>query len=238
MLNLLIGPSGSGKTRYILDRLSALAAEGQQNILWLVPEQYSFESERALLRALGPVGASHVRVTSFSRLADLVSREVGGLAGRRLDEGTRALLMSRALTQVAAVAEDTATPIRGLRVRLSTDSAYVEQLLSLWEELRQCAVPTAELERVAAELASDEGLLSDQVEALYRDMGQVANAKGNRSLYYDEYAGTGKYWKESDTFSRVEYTYLREDGGTTTLTYRFKGDQVTSISMVISGGEL
>lgn len=82
------------------------------------------------------------------------------------------------------------------------------------------------------------GMSLKEVTSLYRDMGQVANAKGNRSLYYDEYAGTGKYWKETDTFARVEYTYLREDGGTTTLTYRFKGDQVSSISMVISGGEL
>ena len=168
MLQLLIGSSGSGKTYGILQRIAALTAEGKKNILWLVPEQYSFESERALLRALGPVGASAVRVLSFSRLADMVAREVGGLAERRLDEATRALLMSRALTQVAQVAEDTADPIRGLRVRLATDSTYVEQLLTLWEELRRCAVPTDELERVASALSAEEGLLAQKTEALYR----------------------------------------------------------------------
>ncbi len=168
MLQLLIGPSGSGKTRYILDCLADLTARGKQNILWLVPEQYSFESERAILRALGPVQASHVRVTSFSRLADLVEREVGGLAGQRLDEGVRALLMSRALTQVAAMSEDTATPMKGLRIRLSTDSAYVEQLLTLWSELRRCDVPTDRLEEVAAALSAEEGMLPQKVEALYR----------------------------------------------------------------------
>lgn len=82
------------------------------------------------------------------------------------------------------------------------------------------------------------GMSLDEVTALFRDMGQVANAKGNRSLYYDEYAGTGKYWKEEDGLARVEYTYLREDGGTTTLTYRFRNDSVIGISMVISNGEL
>lgn len=168
MLELLIGPSGSGKTHRILENLSALTAEGKSNILWLVPEQYSFESERAILRALGPVGAAGVRVLSFSRLADMVAREVGGLAGQRLDEGMRALLMSRALTQVAAVAEDTATPTKGLKMRLSTDSAYVEQLLTLWEELRRCAVSADELEQVAAKLAAQEGLLPQKAEALYR----------------------------------------------------------------------
>ena len=168
MLNLLIGPSGSGKTHRILETLAALTAEGQQNILWLVPEQHSFESERAILRTLGPVQGAGVRVLSFSRFVDMVAREVGGLAEQRLDEGMRALLMSRALTQVAAIAEDTDAPVKGLKMRLATDSAYVEQLLTLWKEMRQCAVSTAELERVAAELAAEEGLLPQKAEALYR----------------------------------------------------------------------
>ncbi len=168
MLQLLVGPSGSGKTHRILESLQALTAQGRDKIFWLVPEQHSFESERAVLRALAPAQAAGVRVLSFSRLADMVAREVGGLAGRRLDEGMRALLMSRALAQVAAVAEDTDTPIQGLRMRLATDSAYVEQLMTLWEELRRCAVPTEELERVAAELADDNSLLPRKAEALYR----------------------------------------------------------------------
>ena len=168
MLQLLIGPSGSGKTHTVLNTIAALTAQGQKNILWLVPEQYSFESERAILRALGPVGAAGVRVLSFSRLADMVAREVGGMAGRRLDEGVRALLMSRALTQVAQVAQDTDDPLKGLRVRLATDSAYVEQLLTLWQELRQCAVSTDEWERLAAELPAEEGLLAQKAGALYR----------------------------------------------------------------------
>ncbi len=168
MLHLLIGPSGSGKTHTIVERLSSLAAQGKEKLFWLVPEQYSFESERAMLRALGPVQAAKVRVVSFSRLADLVAREVGGLAGLRLDEGTRALLMSRAVTQVAALAEDTDSPLRGVRVRLATDSAYVEQLLTLWEELRQCDIATDALERAAAALCTEEEVLSQKTEALYR----------------------------------------------------------------------
>jgi len=171
MLQLLIGRSGSGKTHHILSRLDALAAAGQKPILWLVPEQHSFESERALLERLGPAKAARVQVLSFSRLADMVFREVGGLAEETLDEGTRALLMSRALEQVAAVAEDTADPMRGLRPRMATDSAYVEQLLQLWQELRQCAVSTEAWERVAAQLVEedgDEALFPAKVGDIYR----------------------------------------------------------------------
>ena len=171
MLNLLIGPSGCGKSGYLLERLATLAAEEHKNILWLVPEQHSFESERALLRRLGPVMAARVQVLSFSRLAEMVFREVGGMAGERLDEGVRALLMSRALEQVAAVAADAGTPMGGLRPRLSADSAYVEQLLTLWEEVRRCAVPTEAWEQAAQALATTDGAgttLTEKVGDLYR----------------------------------------------------------------------
>lgn len=171
MLQLLIGRSGSGKTHYIVEQLEALAAAGHSPILWLVPEQHSFESERLLLQRLGPVLATRVQVLSFSRLADTVFREVGGLAEETLDEGTRALLMSRALEQVAAVSEDIADPMRGLRPRMATDSAYVEQLLQLWQEVRQCAVTTETWEQIVASLTEEEGadsLLTAKVGDIYR----------------------------------------------------------------------
>lgn len=171
MLQLLIGRSGSGKTQWILSRLTEMTAAGQENMIWLVPEQHSFESERMLLTHLGPALAARVQVVSFSRLADHVFREVGGVAGERLDDGTRALLMSRALEQVAAVAADTDTPLGGLRPYLSTDSAYVEQLLTLWSELRQCAVTTETLGDTAEALAVAEGsrsLLAEKTAGLHR----------------------------------------------------------------------
>ena len=171
MLQLLIGPSGSGKTHHILSRLAALAADGQDNILWLVPEQHSFASERALLTRLGPQAAARVQVLSFSRLADMVFRQVGGIAAARLDEGTCALLMSRALEQVAAVAEDADDPMQGLRPRMATDSAYVEELLHLWQEQRQCAVPTQRWEQAAQQLVQEEGenaLLPAKLQDIYR----------------------------------------------------------------------
>jgi len=171
MLQLLIGCSGSGKSATILARLDALTEQGQQNIIWLVPEQHSFESERALLRRLGAKRAARVQVLSFSRLADRVFSEVGGLAGRQLDDGTRALLMSRALEQVAAVARDDDRPMRGLSARLSTDTAYVEQLLSMWQELRQCAVTTDALADTVRTLEEDDpdALLTEKT----RNMQQV-----------------------------------------------------------------
>ena len=101
MLQLLLGRSGTGKTRRVLEELTHLARQQDApTLVLLVPEQFSFESERTLLEALGPRLAGRIRVLSFTRLAETVFREVGGLAGRQMDDATRALLMSQALEQV------------------------------------------------------------------------------------------------------------------------------------------
>ena len=131
MLRLIVGRSGSGKTQTVIERLAVLAAAGETGLFLLVPEQYSFVSERALLRRLGAAEAARVSVLSFTRLAQTVFREVGGLTGEPLDEGARALLMSRALTEAAAVAADQGETLLGASSRQLRDAGYVEQLLSL-----------------------------------------------------------------------------------------------------------
>lgn len=102
MLELLLGGAGSGKTYTVFEELTRLAEqEAPPALFLLVPEQFSFESERTLLRRLGPQHASRVQVLSFTRLVQTVFRELGGVAGKRMDDGARALLMSQAVRGVS-----------------------------------------------------------------------------------------------------------------------------------------
>ena len=144
MLQLLLGRSGTGKTeeiyRLLTDEVWSDAPEKGSCIL-LVPEQFSFESERTLLERLGPRMASGVLVLSFTRLADTIFRELGGLAGRRMDDPTRALLMSQALEQVA--------PHLTLYRRHTANPEYIQSMLALLSECKQCAIPPAQLEQAA-----------------------------------------------------------------------------------------
>lgn len=145
MLQLILGRSGSGKTRRIYDELtSSVGRENGKAHILLVPEQFSFESERALLERLGASGAGRVQVLSFTRLAETVFRELGGLAGRRMDDCVRALLLSQALEQVG----DNLTLYR----RHIQDPAYIRSLLSVLTECKQCAVTPRMLEETAQTL--------------------------------------------------------------------------------------
>ncbi len=156
MLTLLLGRAGSGKTQTVLSRLEELARAGHHKLILLVPEQYSFMSERELLTRLGVRLANCVMVVSFTRLAETVLRDAGGLAQPPLDDGARALLMSRALAEVAAAAEANGETLLGAHPRQMTDAAYVEQMLDLWEEMRVCAVSTDDLQRAQEELSAEQ----------------------------------------------------------------------------------
>lgn len=148
MLQLVLGRSGSGKTHHVYTRLAEMAAAEKHAVL-LVPEQYSFETERTLLERLGTRNASFVKVLSFTRLAELVFAEQGGFNAPRMDDATRTLLMSRALEQVA----DQLTLYR----RHITDTSCIGALISLLSECKQCAVTPTLLTETADRL--EEGTL-------------------------------------------------------------------------------
>lgn len=144
MLHLILGRSGSGKTHYIRSLLRDLAEEGARDLILLVPEQFSFESERAMLELLGPRDAGRVEILSFSRLVDAVFRVYGGVSGARIDDGGRMLLMCLALEGVQDHLE--------LYARHKDSPALAAKLLDLVAECRQCAVTPAVLKATADQL--------------------------------------------------------------------------------------
>lgn len=145
MLRCVLGRAGSGKTEWVLKTIASAIAAGQESLVFLVPEQFSFETERILLERFGAEGAAKVEVLSFTRLADRVFRETGGIAMPVMDDVTRALIMSRALELHIAPENRGETAVS---VRLN-DTAYVSSLLALATECKQCAVTPNLLAAVA-----------------------------------------------------------------------------------------
>lgn len=138
MLQFILGRAGSGRTEQVLSALKAdVSAHIDRPLLLLVPEQFSFESERMLLQRLGVQDAAKVQVLSFTRLADRVLRETGGIATRVMDEVTRALIMSRAL-EIHAAPENREEDVP-IKAR-TYDTAYLSSLLALSAECKQCAI--------------------------------------------------------------------------------------------------
>lgn len=100
MLNLIYGRSKSGKTAYTDKLVCELAQKGENRILVIVPDQTTFETEKAYLKLLGPKLAQNVLVLGFSRMCDYVFTATGAIRKTPADEQTKALLMSIALEEV------------------------------------------------------------------------------------------------------------------------------------------
>lgn len=99
MLKFIFGLPLSGKTTEILNILKEKVLSGKQTVL-IVPEQFSFQTERSILRLLGDDAALKVEVLSFSRLYDKISDTVGGKCGKILSDGDKIILMNRTLSSL------------------------------------------------------------------------------------------------------------------------------------------
>ena len=131
MLHLLLGRAGSGKSHWIRDFLAGRAREGKRDMVLLVPEQFSFESERALLRRLHTSPAGQIEVLSFSRLATRVFQQAGGFAGRQLDDAGRIILMGMATDEVRDRLQ--------VYSRMSATAGFAGEMLGAVREWQQCS---------------------------------------------------------------------------------------------------
>ena len=66
MLQFVLGRAGSGKTEYLRRLLADRSRAGLGGVMMLVPEQYTFETEKAMLRLAGPgAGQRHSGVQLY-----------------------------------------------------------------------------------------------------------------------------------------------------------------------------
>ena len=65
----------------------------EKPLVLLVPEQFSFQAEKNLIKVVGSTGIKNVQVLSFNRLAYRVFSEVGGITRRAMDASGKAMLI-------------------------------------------------------------------------------------------------------------------------------------------------
>lgn len=100
MLELITGRAGTGKTAAIYTALKKDINKSETPCLFIVPEQFSFDTERNVLEYLGIEKAQKTDVLSFKRLPDFIFRKTGGISKERAGEGTETVLMFYCLSQL------------------------------------------------------------------------------------------------------------------------------------------
>ena len=99
MLKLILSRAG-GKTAHISGVIENLLNEGGKKITLIVPEQFSFTTEKTMLARVGAKAMADIDVLSFTSLAEMLVGKPALHERRRLDDSAKAVLMSMALESV------------------------------------------------------------------------------------------------------------------------------------------
>ncbi len=148
MLQFVLGTGGTGKTAALFERIKARVKNGEEEVLVLVPDQSSFETEKALLGILGARASRQVEVFGFDGMCRHVFRETRSVRQNVIDNGTRAVLMNIALEELG----DSLTLLKSKRSRAVSD-----MLLGTLSECKKSGISTERL-RLAAESIGDQTL--------------------------------------------------------------------------------
>ena len=143
-IRMILGAAGSGKSTALLRQaVKAAAANPGRRYFCLVPEQFTLETQRRLVKE-HPRGAMlNMEAVSFAHLADRVFRETGEDKKNLLEEPARHLMIALALQDVSA----------DLRVyqRAAGKAWFTERLASLFAEWDMNAVGPERLRELAVD---------------------------------------------------------------------------------------
>lgn len=146
MLKFVTGRLRSGKTTFIHNEIEKQIKSGRTGITLIVPEQFSFATEKAMLKKLGTAKYANVSVLSFSRLADTLVKP-SALAGRELmDDSAKSAVMAMALDAV----KDKLL----LYTKQTEAPGVIESFLKVHSEMEQSAVSAQDIRNAADSMDS------------------------------------------------------------------------------------
>lgn len=142
MLNFVLGRNLSGKTEYVRNLVADGVRSGGNGYVIIVPEQFSYETEKAMLEKVGADGMQRLDVLSLSRLAEIILEQCGENSLKPpVDDCVRVLCMSSALDVLEGRLE--------VFKKYSSRPALMEELISFASEIKQCGVQADELKLFA-----------------------------------------------------------------------------------------
>ncbi|MEG0181586.1 MAG: helicase-exonuclease AddAB subunit AddB [Peptostreptococcaceae bacterium] len=203
-LRFIFGRGGSGKTTYCLEEISKKVNDKETSpIILLVPEQYTFESEKRLSKYIDKDPYLRARVLSFKTLSNIVFSQVGGLTDVNINSSGRSMMIYKALDGVSSDLQ--------IFSKASTQPGFIGTIADMISEFKQYSITSQALENIAGEVQSEtlklklqdiskiydsyEKILhenyvdSQDLLASLADKIELCNYFDNAKIYIDEFTG-------------------------------------------------
>lgn len=99
-IRFIYGRAGAGKSNFCLEQIKKKIDNNNDNkLLYIVPEQYTFQRETLLLRKVGERALLRADVLSFKRMAHRIFDECGGRVHDRMKDSGRSMLIHKILQE-------------------------------------------------------------------------------------------------------------------------------------------
>ena len=99
-IRFIYGRAGSGKSRFCLTQIKKKLEDKKNNkLVLIVPEQYTFQTEKKLLDIIGEKALLKTQVLSFKRMAEIVFEECGGRVHKIMDDEGKNMLIYKLLQE-------------------------------------------------------------------------------------------------------------------------------------------
>ena len=150
-LTFIIGGSGCGKTEWVYQHILKQAqANRKKNFYMIVPEQFTMQTQKALVEKASNHAILNIDVVSFDRLAYRVFDELGRTDFVVLEDTGKNLILRK-------LAEDCKDELVTLKNQIHRIS-YVDQIKSLISEFMQYGIEPEDLESYLDRCKSDSAL--------------------------------------------------------------------------------
>ncbi len=146
MLRLILGRAASGKTTYIRNIIAEKVKSGGLVTL-IVPEQFSFESEKAVIEMLGAKTASLMNICSFTSLSEKIIGEYEKDRKPSVTDAAKTVIMSLALEALSEHLE--------IFSGCSKNKRTVSELLHMTDELIMSSVLPEDIESAANKMGNE-----------------------------------------------------------------------------------
>lgn len=141
MIQILEGPSGSGKSYQVYQRIIRQSMEEPERKFFLVvPEQFTMQAQRDIIRLHPYHGTMNIDIVSFHRLAYRVFEEQNIHCGRILEDFGKSMLLQRILLKYRRE-----LPVFGPSF---SKAGFIDELKSLLTELFQYRIKEQDLEEL------------------------------------------------------------------------------------------
>ena len=194
------------------------------------------------LLPLGPSTVKAVAVNGFGKVSNVMERTYNIKLPFKLyfsdaDQFSEFTIMT---TDLDAFVRKFGTPISQTEIEDDTIEGDCVLLTYSWGEARFNIADTgyrlysftSDSASITAPRKTKIGMSETEITELYRDMGQEHNQDGSRSIYYDTQNRKYAMMYHLSAFSdRLEYSYVRDDNGTVTLTYELENSRAVRISI-------